>query len=391
MRSYARSQTPPAPARPPPLPPPPPADAVTLYYRQGASDKVYQAALQPRGGGYVVNFAFGRRGGTLQAGTKTPEPVGYAEARRVYDRLVREKTARGYRPGPDGPAYVPPKPPPGRMDVAAALPQLLNPVDEADAEKLLADDGWWAQPKYDGRRVLVHKKGPAVVGTGRNGQLVGLPKVVVEAVQGLEAASCLLDGEVVGDAYHCFDLLERDGRDLRPAPYSIRHAGVVDLVDNCPSDHLRFAETATTTRAKRALVARLRREDAEGVVFKYHASPYAPGRPASGGSQLKLKFYATASCLVAGANAGRRSVALELYAAGRGVGRVGVGSVTIPPNHAVPSRGDIVEVRYLHAYPGGSLYQPVYLGRRDDVAPDACDLAQLKYKPAAGGGDGEEG
>jgi hypothetical protein len=38
----------------------------------------------------------------------------------------------------------------------------------------------------------------------------------------------------------------------------------------------------------------------------------------------------------------------------------------------------------LYAYKGGSLYQPVYLGVRDDVGADC--LADLKYKSEAGGG-----
>jgi len=37
-------------------------------------------------------------------------------------------------------------------------------------------------------------------------------------------------------------------------------------------------------------------------------------------------------------------------------------------------------VRYLYAYPGGSLYQPVYLGKRDDIDADACIIRQLKFK-----------
>jgi hypothetical protein len=41
----------------------------TLYYRQGSSDKVYQASLESVDGGYVVHFAYGRRGATLQTGT----------------------------------------------------------------------------------------------------------------------------------------------------------------------------------------------------------------------------------------------------------------------------------------------------------------------------------
>ena len=39
--------------------------SITLYFCDGRSDKVYQANLQPKGAGFVVNFAFGRRGSTL--------------------------------------------------------------------------------------------------------------------------------------------------------------------------------------------------------------------------------------------------------------------------------------------------------------------------------------
>jgi bifunctional non-homologous end joining protein LigD len=62
--------------------------------------------------------------------------------------------------------------------------------------------------------------------------------------------------------------------------------------------------------------------------------------------------------------------------------------VTIPPNQAIPEKGDIVDVRYLYAYPGGSLYQPVYLGKRDDVGADQCGIGQLKYRAV---GADEEG
>lgn len=38
------------------------ADKVTLYFREGSSDKVYQASIEPTAGGFLVNFAYGRRG-----------------------------------------------------------------------------------------------------------------------------------------------------------------------------------------------------------------------------------------------------------------------------------------------------------------------------------------
>src|SRR4051812_22657020 len=54
-----------------------PMEQITLYYRSGASDKVYQASIQPAGGGFIVAFAYGRRGPTPQTGTKTHAPVAY--------------------------------------------------------------------------------------------------------------------------------------------------------------------------------------------------------------------------------------------------------------------------------------------------------------------------
>jgi bifunctional non-homologous end joining protein LigD len=59
-----------------------------------------------------------------------------------------------------------------------------------------------------------------------------------------------------------------------------------------------------------------------------------------------------------------------------------VGNVTIPPNKEIPALNSIVEVRYLYAYEGGSLYQPTYLGPRDDLRVEDCGIAQLKYKKA---------
>jgi len=58
------------------------------------------------------------------------------------------------------------------------------------------------------------------------------------------------------------------------------------------------------------------------------------------------------------------------------------GNVTIPPNHQVPKLGQVVEVRYLYAFPeSGSLYQPTYLGLRSDITVDECMRSQLKFKP----------
>jgi bifunctional non-homologous end joining protein LigD len=150
-------------------------ERVTLYYRQGPSDKVYHAAIEPSGPGFAVTFAYGRRGSTLTTGTKTAEPVGYDEARKIYEKLVREKTAKGYTPGEDGAPYQ-------QTDKAeratGIVPQLCNAIDESEAERLLADPAWLTQEKLDGRRMLVQRRADTITGINRNGLIVSLPDLL---------------------------------------------------------------------------------------------------------------------------------------------------------------------------------------------------------------------
>lgn len=346
--------------------------STTLYFREGSSDKVYRAELAPERGGYVVRFAYGRRGSTLTTGTKTPAPVSLEEAERVYNGLIRSKTAKGYTPGEDGTPYT--------SAVAAGkatgiAPQLLNPVE--NPEPLICSDDWCAQPKHDGRRMLILKRGALVTGINRRGLVCGVPEPIHAAAR-VFTADLLADGEAVGDRLHAFDLLELGSEDLRQRPYRERLAELLNLVAGTQQRAVFFVETRFGTAAKRELVDRLRGERAEGAVFKRLDAAYTPGRPASGGTQLKLKFVETASAIVTAVNPRRRSVALGLYDGDR---LVEAGNVAIPADQPVPKPGSIVEVRYLYAMPGtNALFQPMCLGTRDDLSPAECTLAQLKHR-----------
>jgi len=47
------------------------------------------------------------------------------------------------------------------------------------------------------------------------------------------------------------------------------------------------------------------------------------------------------------------------------------------------SADQVVEIRFLYAFrESNALYQPVYLGPRQDIQQHECVLSQLKYKPA---------
>ena len=140
--------------------------------------------------------------------------------------------------------------------------------------------------------------------------------------------------------------------------------------------HIDLMESAYLPRQKRDLFERLKARNREGVVFKRSDEIYTAGRPNSGGPRLKFKFVDTASFIVIKVN-GKRSVSLMVF---DGDKVVPVGNVTIPPNHEIPGIGAVVETRYLYMHRRGSLFQPVYLGTRDDIPAKECTLDQLKFK-----------
>ncbi|MGO8931212.1 MAG: hypothetical protein ACLQU3_30525 [Limisphaerales bacterium] len=137
---------------------------------------MHQASIEPQGELFVVNFAYGRRGSTMNTGIKTPMPVDYDSAKNIYDKLIREKMAKGYTQGPDGTPYQNTS----KEDrVTGLLPQLLNPIDEQEVKRLLKDPAGAMQEKFDGRGVLVRKAGAEIHGINRKGLLIGLPSPVV--------------------------------------------------------------------------------------------------------------------------------------------------------------------------------------------------------------------
>jgi bifunctional non-homologous end joining protein LigD len=311
----------------------------------------------------------------MNTGTKTQSPVDYDTATRIFTKLVNEKKANGYTEGPDGTPY---QNSPKEDRVTGLLPQLLNPIGEQEVKRLLKDPAFCLQEKFDGRRVLIRKAGAEIHGINRKGLLIGLPETIFQSVR-LITSNFVLDGECVGDVLYAFDLLEWDGEDCRTRPYQYRLVKLSNLLNRPDITHIEFVQTATDPANKERMYRHLQSERREGVVFKRLGAPYTPGRPNSGGNQLKHKFYATCSAVVANVN-DKRSVELRLL---NGKGWIPCGNVTIPPNFNVPAVGEVVEVRYLYAFvESNALYQPVYLGPRKDVEHHECVLSQLKYKGA---------
>jgi len=347
-------------------------ESTTLYFRQGPSDKVYQASIQPKDNGFMVHFAYGRRGFTLTTGSKTPAPVEYQIAKSIFDKLIKEKTAKGYTPGTDA---GPTSPPDSPGQHSGNHCQLLNPITEQQLDQFLFNPDYWMQEKLDGRRLLIRKDGEQITGINRLGYPTAIPETFVRSAAKYPR-SFLLDGEAVGDTFHAFDLLTIGPEDMRHLAFSVRYLRMRDMLN--AFDHPNIREVRVFFPPQSAgWFQQFKNEGKEGVVFKHKDAPYKPGRPNSGGSQLKYKFYETASFVVAKVN-DQRSVSLILF---EGDKVRPAGNVTIPPNHGVPAPGTVVECRYLYAYKeSGSIYQPVFLGPREDIRADECTTTQLKYK-----------
>ncbi|MEQ1843946.1 MAG: WGR domain-containing protein [Nitrospira sp.] len=348
---------------------------VSLYYRDGRSDKEYHASILPAGQElYVVTFQYGRRGSSLTSGTKTAQPVPYAQAQTIFHKLVQEKTAKGYTPGDTGVPYQDSNQS-GR--VTGMLPQLLNPLEEDRLEEFL-DNGSYAQEKKNGRLRQIKKEGDRIIGANKLGLSIALPEPLVQALRALPCQDLALVGEGIGTTLHCFDLTRYDG-DVTAAPYATRYDTLVPLIQGASLRALQLVPAATTPAAKRALYARLRAENAEGLVFKDPFAPYTPGRPNSGGPQFKFKFTATSTFVVKKHNL-KRSVEIQLLTPQALF--VSCGNVTIPPSAQLPPIHSLIEVEYLYAFNGShNLHQPVYLGLRDDIDRGDCRLTQLKYQP----------
>lgn len=350
--------------------------SASLHYCEGNSDKVYHAAIEPKGQGYLVTFAYGRRGNTLNTGTKTTHPVTIEEAERIFDKLVASKLAKGYHYSAASAGQEKPYRQTGEEGRDSGVRcQLLNAVDESELSRLLTNHTHCLQEKHDGRRLMVRKQGDTTTGINRRGLVVPIPDAIREAVEQIPF-DVLIDGEAVGDTLHAFDLLEVKGTSMRKRRYIDRFAGLMMII---PPGHdaLRWVSTIVGPDNKLEVYEELRATNREGVVFKDMDAPYSPGRPNSGGPQLKFKFVESASFVVTGINA-KRSVTLGLY---DGDKLVTAGNVTIPPNHRIPEVGEVCEVRYLYAYrESGSIYQPVYLGRREDIPTSECVVEQLKFK-----------
>ena len=363
---------------------------VELFFQEGSSDKVYNAAIvEADDGTFAVDVEWGRRGAPLAKGRKAQQ-VTRALADKTFDKLVREKTNKGYEVVADGVAPAAVAPPQGEGSGTkggnVSRPKLgpgamlMNPIDDDDADTFIKDGAWAAQQKLDGNRVLLHVGAARRFGTNRNGQETSVPKDVLDGADSLPEGT-ILDGELIAGTYHVFDVLRVGDTDVMKRGYHERWTMLADDLEPGFSGPLELVALATTTKEKRALHTRLFDACAEGIVFKKLDAPYTSGRASSGGSQRKLKFTKSADVVIV-ENAGNAYRMVVKDGAGWfDVGKVFSGSTneSRAAIDAALSRGErvVAEVRYLYATSSFQLFQPVLARVRDDKDADDCGKDQL--------------
>jgi bifunctional non-homologous end joining protein LigD len=345
---------------------------IGLYYKDGSSDKVYHAQIESKDNGYFVNFQYGRRESTLTAGTKTKEPVDLDKAEKIFLSLVKEKTSKGYTEGQNGAIFQ-------SQDLGDRMtgvsPQLLNNTNERSLENLFKDSDWFMQEKFDGRRLLTKtSEETEFLAINKKGLSILIPESVAQLVKSIPY-HVTLDGEIIGEKYYIFDILEYKGENIQSKSAQERYK----ILFGIDEINKYVVKTYFSEQEKREAFEEFKVKEKEGVVFKKSASTYISGRPASGGNQLKFKFWASATVEVIKHHKTKRSVTVAVY---NNDTQINVGNVTIPVNYDIPSVGSIVEVIYLYCHLGekGKLSQTKYKGIRDDQYLSDCIQSQLKFK-----------
>lgn len=199
------------------------------------------------------------------------------------------------------------------------------PMEARSRPALPRDGSWRYEPKWDGFRCLVFKAGDRVELVAKSGKSLNrfFPEVV-ERFARLPETTFALDGELLardGDAFSfevlqarlhpaasrilrlsqetpalfaAFDMIaDVDGADLRPEPWTTRHARLEDFMSRHETPLL-----SLTPGAEDVELADRWLEDGklEGVVAKARDGPYLEGERA----MIKVKRVRTADCVVGG-------------------------------------------------------------------------------------------
>lgn len=286
-------------------------------------------------------------------------------------------------------------------------------------KQILESKEYIFEPKVDGYRALCIKLNDKLKFISRIGRDITANYPEFKFLKSIKAKECKLDGEIVifdenGNPsfelmqtraknkyeafYIVFDILEKDGEDLRRLPIEERKKTLSKtIVESHNLKLMPFSENG------KKLWEDVTERKLEGVIAKKKASPYLDGRSSL---WLKVKMENTVDCVIIGMTQKNRevsSLALGLYDNKilKFIGKVGTGFSEkmltqlshllkkdknleikpvsgILPKDLIPVTPNMVcEVKFLEVTHDCRLRVPVFIKLRDDKLPNDCLLEQL--------------
>jgi len=180
----------------------------------------------------------------------------------------------------------------------AAFPDWLEPMAATLTQERFAGPEWIFEQKFDGIRLIAFKQGRDVRLLSRNRlpQNASYPAVVA-GLEGLPVRDVILDGEATGVwgkagrvAYHVFDILWLDGRDLTKLPQVERRKVLSTLRLRAPMELVPWLDGDKPWEQACA-------RGWEGVIAKRRDAPYEHRRSKH---WLKMKCEASQELVVGG-------------------------------------------------------------------------------------------
>ena len=175
----------------------------------------------------------------------------------------------------------------------SSFPEWLVPMAATLTQERFSGPEWIFERKFDGIRLLAYKKGNDVQLFSRNHLPQNIP-AVQQAIERLPHHELILDGEITWPgskiAYHVFDIMWIDGRNVTTLPLEERRELLAQLPFEEPLHHVTLIDEPSPWE-------RAEREGWEGVIAKRRGSIYEHRRSKQ---WLKMKCELSENFLIGG-------------------------------------------------------------------------------------------
>src|SRR6185295_12424523 len=152
----------------------------------------------------------------------------------------------------------------------SSFPKWLVPMAATLTQERFTGPEWIFERKFDGIRLLAYKNGDHVELFSRNQLPQDIPSVV-EAVKMLPVRDAIFDGEITWGrgkvAYHVFDVMWLDGRNVTSLPVEERRELLAQLPLEPPLHRVELVEDESPWELAQ-------QENWEGVIAKRRGSTY---------------------------------------------------------------------------------------------------------------------